>query len=237
MCLDELLAEAPDVLNDLAKEFYRVGGKHMDADPRSQQTACFLIGFRCVSLLLGVRCLLTPSTGDSWDVVIRSFMEAKDLLFTFRFDDQGIRNSIKTWFEGKNEGSWRPRHKKCEDLARKLGGGDTELGKRWSAFSALSHPTLYACQNSTSLVVTRVTGRQEDTPNVMQRRSADYLASIGTLIVTATFDDIPQFVPLGCDMTRIPRVEPFRLAVAATVNPILNKNNEISLPSHSYRSK
>ena len=237
MTLDELLTEAPVILKDLSAEFYRVGGRHMDVDPKSQQSACFLVAFRSVSLLSGMRCLLTPATGDSWDVLLRAYMEAKDLLFTFRFDDQGIRNSIKEWFEGKNENSWKPRHKKCEELARKLGAGETELGKRWSAFSALSHPTLYACQNSTNICVTQVTGRKEDMSHVMSRRTADYLTSIGTLIVTATFDTIPQFVRLGCDIGRMPHVEAFRLAVAQIAGPFLAEGNEISLPSDSYRSK
>lgn len=236
MTLDELLTEAPVILNDLSAEFYRVGGRHMDVDPKSQQSACVLVAFRSVSLLSGMRCLLTPATGDSWDVLLRAYMEAKDLLFTFRFDDQSIRNSIKQWFEGKNENSWRPRHRKCEELAKKLGAGETELGKRWSAFSALSHPTLYACQNSTNLSVTQVTGRKEHMSYVMRRRTADYLASIGALIVTTTFETIPQFVPLGCDIERMPRVEAFRLAVAQIAGPILAEGNEISLPSDSYRS-
>ena len=120
MTLDELLTEAPNVLKDLSAEFYRVGGRHMDVDPKSQQSACFLVAFRSVSLLSGMRCLLTPATGDSWDVLLRAYMEAKDLLFTFRFNDQGIRNSIKEWFEGKNGNSWRPRHKKCQELAENL---------------------------------------------------------------------------------------------------------------------
>jgi hypothetical protein len=237
MTLDELLTGAPAVLKELAKEFYRVGGRQMDVDPKSQESACFLVAFRSLSLLSGMRCLLTPATGDSWDVLVRSFMEAKDLLFTFRFDDQSIRNSIRSWFEGKNEGSWRPRHKKCEDLAKKLGAGETELAKRWSAFSALSHPTFYACQNSTYLIVNWVTARHGDTNHIMKRRTADYLTSIGSFIVTTTFDNIPQFVPLGCDMQRMPRVEPFRLAVAETAGPILAKDNKISLPPESYRSK
>jgi len=235
MTLESLLDEAPSVLKELAAEFYRLGGRHMDADPRSQQTACFLVAFRSISLLSGMRCLLTPATGDAWDVVMRSVMEAQDLLLTFRFNDQGIRNSIESWFKGKNESSWKPRHKMCEKLAKLLGAGDTELAKRWSAFSALSHPTFFACQNSTVLMVNWVTGRKED-PSMTRRRTADYLVSIGKLIVTSTFDDIQQLVRLGCDMDRMPRVEPFRLAVAQIAGPILAESNQITLPPDSYRS-
>jgi hypothetical protein len=122
-------------------------------------------------------------------------------------------------------------------LAKKLGAGETELGKRWSAFSALSHPTLYACQNSTHILVNRVTNRPEDMTQTMEKRTADYLTSLGALIVTTTFENIPQFVPLGCDLKRMPRVEPFRLEVARVAGPILAKGNQISLPPESYRSK
>jgi hypothetical protein len=55
--------------------------------------------------------------------------------------------------------------------------------------------------------------------------------------VTTTFEDIPQFVPLGCDLKRMPRVEPFRLEVAGVAGPILAKDNQVSLPLESYRSK
>jgi hypothetical protein len=70
----------------------------------------------------------------------------------------------------------------------------------------------------------------------MVRKTADYVTSISTLIVATTFD-FPQWVPLGCDMTRMPMAEPFRLAVPETAGPILAVDKEISLPPDSYRSK
>jgi len=124
----------------------------MDIDPNSQTSACFLLAIRSTSLLLGMNRLLDPATRDSWDVLARSFMESRDLLLTFRFDDNGIRNSIKSWSEGKNDGSWRPRHKKSEEFVKRIGAGDTELAKRWSAFSTLSHPTIHAAKNLPDLV-------------------------------------------------------------------------------------
>jgi hypothetical protein len=165
-------------------------------------------------------------------------METRDLILTFRFDDQGIRNDIKKWFEGKNESSWRPRHKKVEEFAKKVGAGDTELGKRWSAFSALSHPTIHAAKHSTALTVSWVTGRvhSEDEAAAMNPKIADYLTSIATRIVGMTFD-FPQWVKLGCDLSRMPNVEPFRLNVARVAQPMLDKTRTISLPSDSYRSK
>jgi hypothetical protein len=209
----------------------------MDTDPNSQTSACFLLAIRSTSLLLGMNRLLDSTTRDSWDVLTRSFMESRDLLLTFRFDDDGIRNSIKTWFEGKNDGSWKPRHKKSEEFVKRVGAGDTELGKRWSAFSTLSHPTTHAAKNSANCVVTWVTGRTDgEDAVIMVRKTADYLTSISTLIVAATFD-FPEWVPLGCDMNRMSTVEDFRLSVYEATRPILAVNKEISLPPDSYRSK
>ena len=82
--LHDLLVRVPLVLTELSAEFYRVGGRHMDIDPNSQISACFLLGFRSTSLLWGMKSLLEPATRDSWDVVVRSFMETRDLLLTFR---------------------------------------------------------------------------------------------------------------------------------------------------------
>jgi hypothetical protein len=233
--LDQLLNLVPQILGELATEFVRVGGQCMDADSNSQKSACFLLAIRSVSLLLGMKRLLDPATRDSWDVLTRGFMESKDLLLTFRFDDDGVRNSIKTWFEGKNDGSWKARHKKAEAFVKRIGAGDTELGKRWSAFSTLSHPTVHAAKNSANFVVTWVTGRSDDTNVIMVRKTADYLISIAILIVATTFD-FPEWVPLGCDLSRMPDVEHFRLAVFETTRPIVSVNKEITLPSDSYRS-
>jgi hypothetical protein len=208
----------------------------MDADPNSQTSACFLLACRSTSLLVGMKQLLEPTTRDSWDVLTRSFMESRDLLLTFRSDDDGIRNIIKTWFEGKNDGSWKPRHKKAEAFAKRIGAGDTELAKRWSAFSTLSHPTVHAAKHSTSLVVTSVIGRVEDHDEIMNPKIADYLVSISTLIVATTFD-YPEWVHLGCDMSRLPSVETFRLSVDADTRPILAMTKDIALPPDSYRSK
>jgi hypothetical protein len=234
--LRDLLDRVPLILDELAAEFVRLAGQAMDIDPNSQTSACFLLALRSTSLLWGMKLLLEPETRDSWDVLVRSFMETKDLLLTFRFDDDGIRNTIRTWFKGKNDNSWRPRHKKSEEFAKRVGAGDTELGTRWSAFSVLSHPTVHAAKHSTNLVVTRVTRRHENYDEAINPKIADYLASIGGLIVTTTFDQFPQLIPLGCDLNRMPNVEPFRLSVAQAVPRVLAVHNKIALPPDSYRS-
>ncbi len=234
----DLLIRVHGVINELATEFVRRGDQCIGKNPTSQESACFLLSLRATSLLLGMGLLLKPSTRDSWDVLSRSFLEARDLLITFRFDDHGIRNSIKVWYEGKTESSWKPRHKKCEEFVKRIGAGDTELAKRWSAFSALTHPTVHAAKNSTALAVSWVTGRlkTESFEETMEPKIADYLVSVSTLIVSTTFD-FPQWVTLGCDMARMPLVEPFRLEVAKVTAPIMARNNKINLPPGSYRSK
>jgi len=208
----------------------------MDADPNSQRSVCFLLAIRCCSLLVGMGRLLDPATRDSWDVLARSFMESRDLLLTFRFNDNGIRNDVKTWCEGKNDNSWRPRHKKAEAFVKRMGAGDTELGKRWSAFSALSHPTIHAATNSANFVVTWVTGSCDPfSDEIMRRKCADYLISVSTLIVAATFE-FAEWIPLGCDPARMPSVEPFRLSVSNATSHITEEERRITLPPGSYRS-
>ena len=86
-------------------------------------------------------------------------------------------------------------------------------------------------------MVTRVTGRSEDYDEAMNPKIADYLASVGTLIVATTFDEFPELIPLGCDLNRMPNVEPFRLSVARTIPSVLGVHNKIALPPDSYRSK
>jgi hypothetical protein len=68
-----------------------------------------------------MKSLLDLGTRDSWDVLVRSFMETRDLPLTFRFDDDGIRNTIRTWFKGLNDSTWRARHQKTEEFVKKIG--------------------------------------------------------------------------------------------------------------------
>ncbi len=237
MTLDELLVLAPTVIKELTTEFVRRGDQCMGADATSQTTACFLLALRSASLLCGMGLLLKPATRDSWDVLARSLMESTDLLLTFRFDNQDIRNKIHAWSKGSADSAWKARHKICEEFVARLGAGETELAKRWSAFSALSHPTVHAVRHSAALTVSWVTGRSrsEDFTAMMEPKIADYLVSISRLIVVTTFD-YPQWVPLGCDMSRMPTIEPFRLDVAEVTAPILARNPSIALPPDSYRS-
>src|SRR5207248_7450934 len=106
MTLDQLMERVPNVLNEMSAEFIRRGNESGGVDKITQTSACFLLGLRSVSLLYGLKVLATLETRDSWDVLVRAFMESTDLLLTFRFNDQGVRNHIHTWCEGKNDNAW-----------------------------------------------------------------------------------------------------------------------------------
>ena len=134
-------------------------------------------------MLCGMAFLLKPNTRDSWDVLARSFMESRDLLIDFRFDDNGTRRRVHGWFQGN---VWKAAHKRCESFIDRIAGGEMELAKRWKMFSSLAHPTLLACSNSTALTVTWVTRRQGNFVTAMEPMIADYLTSVSSLIVVTT---------------------------------------------------
>jgi hypothetical protein len=84
--MDELLAVAPLIIAELIAEFLRRGDEDYGRDTKSQLTACFMLAIRSASLLNGMRILLAPSTLDCFEVSARGFLEARDLLLTFRFN-------------------------------------------------------------------------------------------------------------------------------------------------------
>jgi hypothetical protein len=200
---DELLLRAPVVIRELGSELVRRGPECMVADEESQLTACFLLAIRATSLLCGMGYLLKPNARDSLDVLVRAYIESRDLLMTFRFDDQGIRNKVHGWFQSN-------------EFLRRLSGGDAELATRWKMMSALSHPTVQAARNSAANARAWAApgqGIRETYAEKMQPKIDDYIVSIETLIVAATIDR-PSWIPLGCEDARMPNVEPFRLEAA-----------------------
>lgn len=220
MTLDELILLAPKVVQQMTTEFVRRGSECINAEQESQLTACFLLALRASSLLCGMALLMKPNTRDSWDVLARSFMEARDLLLDFRFDDDETRQKIRRWFHGKE---WRAERKRIEAFLNQLAGGALELAKRWGMFSELSHPTVTACRNSTALTVSWVTRRQEDFATAMEAKVADYLMSISTLII-ATTSNFDGWIELGCDLNRMPDVLPFRDQVRESILSILARH-------------
>jgi hypothetical protein len=234
MTFNEALAIAPTVIGELAIEFVRRGEEYVKANKTSQPTACMFLALRSVSLLLGMGKVMDAPTFDSWDVLSRSYLESTDLLMTFRFDDEGARTKIGYWFAGKVDNSWKADHQKCEDFIRRLGEGETEFATRWSVMTTLSHPTLYAAQNSAIRVEAWVRKRADST-EIMVNRVADYLTAITKLIVITTFD-LPGWIPLGLDLSRIPNADRFQSEWKNAVAPIHALNAEITLPEGSYRT-
>ncbi len=217
MTTAKLLLKAPIVIKELGAEFVRRGHECMITDPQSQLTACFLLAIRSVSLLCGMGCLLKPNARDSLDVLVRAFIESRDLLMTFRFDDQGIRNKIHGWFL---HGTWKAEHKRVETFLERLSGADSELGNRWKMLSAFSHPTAQAAKNSVVMTAAWAAPemvRPESYADKMQLKIDDYLVSVATLCVAATVD-APGWIRLACDDALMPNVEPFRLEAAALLS-------------------
>jgi hypothetical protein len=218
--LEELLTAAPTVLEEMVREFVRIANVHGQADKQSQATACSLLAIRSVSLLCSMGLLLRPSTLDGYDVLARSFLESRDLLTTFRFDNEGARKQIHAWFAGKE--GWKPKHKICEEFVMKIGGSDPEFARRWGIFSGLSHPTARAAENSGALTAARLNGTMQgdDLLEMMRPKVADYLTDVASLAFAATFD-FAEWIPLGCDLNHIPTTEQFRIDTAAIAVPIL----------------
>jgi hypothetical protein len=237
MTMDEILASASGVLSELMRELIRRGSEEHAKDQESQATACFSLAIRSASLLCGVGALLTPVARDSAKVLMRAFVESRDLLMTFRFDQKGTRTKIGYWLAGKVDSSWKAEHKKCEEFMDKLGHSGADFAKKWSQTTTLAHPTRYAADNSVNCAVLwgATPPRLVDVSAVMEPEIADYLTAIATLIVIATYD-IPGLISLDCDLERMPSVDAFKENVNAIVIPILNKNEPGDLPPESYRS-
>lgn len=237
MTFDEALKIGPIVLGELAREFVRRGDECLKADTTSQATACILLALRSNSLLLGMGKLMERPVLDSWDVLARAFLESSDLLMHFRFDDEDTRKKIRYWYAGKADNAWKADHRKLEEFFQRLGEGESELATRWSVMTVFSHPTVFAAQNSAKNVAGWVTGiaNSETYDDVMVAKAADYLTSLSKLIVASTFD-LPGWIQLGFDLSRIPTAEQFQAESKNAVSPVHAMNANITLPEGSYRS-
>jgi hypothetical protein len=235
--MDNLMVEAPGILVELMTEFVRRGDEEYRKDPSSQTSACLALAIRSTSLLSGMLKLLAPQTRDSYEVLARGFLEARDLLMTFRFDHQGTRDKINYWYLGKVDNSWKAEHKKCEEFFDRMGVKDSELAKRWSMTTTLAHPTQFAADNSISCATlwASVPRRVDNYEVMIEPKVADFLTSMATVIVIATFD-FPGMVSLGCDLSRMPNIDRFKEEVFGIAVPTLNRNNKGDLPPDSYRS-
>lgn len=232
----DLLPQGAEVIEEVSAEYLRVAEIATTEDPRSQRSACLLLALRAASILRGMKGVLTPETTDCAYLLARPFIEARDLLLTFRFNGESTRKKIHAWFEGKGDGVWKPNHQRCEDYLRSIGGGESELEIRWSMLSALNHPTYVAATNSARLIEWRIKKPHEPSPAIFSVTVADYLFSFASL-VGLTACEQPKWVSLGLDRARIQRSLAFSRAVAEVAAPILDATRNNRLPGERYKQK
>jgi hypothetical protein len=221
--LAELYSDLPAALLEMECEYFRVADAHFNSDPRSQMTACFMLAIRGASILTSIGKVLQTDTCDAFDILQRAFMETRDLLITFRFDREDVRKRIATWFKDKDKDAWKPQLKMSEDFFNGIGVPDLELARRWGMFSALSHPTFGATSNSVALrgSLFSAAKRQQLAP-LLNEKIADYITSGLSLFIT-TSSDLTGWVPLGCDLSRMPTIIRIRNEAPNIVLPILSR--------------
>jgi hypothetical protein len=115
-----------------------------------------------------------------------------------------------------------------------MGGGDSELGIRWSMLSALSHSTYVAATNSARVVERRIKGAQAPSSIVSDVKVADYLLSFASLFAL-TAGEQPTWISLGLDYERLKRAILFSLMAAKVSEPILDATRENRLPGDRYK--
>jgi hypothetical protein len=222
MTMDELMALVPGALVELTHECIR---RVDDYGPESQHNACHFLALRSVSILKATAQLLKPGTFDSWDILARAFLESRDLLTTFRFDDQETRKTVARWFKSGGGETWKPDHKKCEDFLNGIGARDLQLAKRWGMLSAISHPTYLAAKNSVAIVTSFVFDQERpDLVKALEEKKADFMLSVSTLIATMVYEN-PAWIRLGFDTARMPTAERVRTASPPIVTSILGELN------------
>jgi hypothetical protein len=226
MTFEELWALVPSVLSEMTAEFFRTCVEHFDHNPTSQQAACLLLCVRSVSILRALEQLLKPDTFDSWDVLMRAFMETRDLLATFRVDDEETRKHIGLWFNNKGKDTWQAKHKACETFLSGVGAVDLQLARRWGMFSSRSHPTQEASNNSAAIVASigKPPSARPDLLVSLHEKRADYCVSLESLFINATYQ-LNGWVDLGFDIARMPLTAAFRTKAPSIVVPILNQIN------------
>lgn len=230
MTLDELLEKTPIVLGEFTREVFRRADEAMLADNTSQLTACLLVALRAASVMHGMAAVLDLSTIDSFETLNRAAIEASNLLMNFRFDDKGTRYKIGYWFTGAKDNAWKADHKKLDEFLAKKGAEGIQLGMNWSKLSVLSHPTKYAADNSTVVIIHRLTGRLNGMDFTGKR--ADYALGVARLIAGATYD-FDEWIPLRLDMARMPNAEDFMMNAEISAAPIVNAPANNPLPPHS----
>jgi len=213
----------------MESEFFRVGGEHFDRSMISQETACFMLAIRGASILTTMGKVLQADTFDAYDVLQRAFMETRDLLSTFRFDRDETRKRITTWFKNKDKDAWKAEHAICERFFNSVGATDVQLARRWSMFSALSHPTYKATSNSVAVRGASFSApKRRELVAVLEEKAADYITATLTLFITTSFA-LKGWIPLGCEVERMPTAEKLRTSAPPIVMPVLARTEGKSL--------
>ena len=224
------MTAVPKALDEFTRELLSRANEAMLADKQSQLTACMLVGLRSASIMHGMASVLKYETFDSFETLNRAAIEASNLLMNFRFDDKGTRDKIGYWFTGAKDNAWKADHKKLDEFLAKKGAEGIQLGMNWSKLSVLSHPTKYAADNSTVVVVHRYMGLLNGMN--IAGRSADYALGIARLIAGATYD-FDEWIPLRLDMAKMPNAEDFMMNAEIIAAPIVNAPANNPLPPHS----
>jgi hypothetical protein len=234
MTLDDLMPIAETVIDDLSAALILRGHEAMLVDNKSQLVACLQLGLRSASMMRGMAKVLALETFDSYEVLARAAIEARDLLMHFRFDDRDTKVRIGFWFAGKKDNSWQANHAKLDKfLADQDALLNTEFKSSWEKLSVIAHPTMYAADNSTVVTVYRMTGRL-NWLNLLQRR-ADYVVGVARLAL-ATVWNFPRWIPLGLDIENIEKLQLFCQQAETIGGPIVNTPSLKPLPAHSLKS-
>ena len=108
-------------------------------------------------------------------------------------------------------------------------------------FLAVTSPTTGCGKSVTAINLALSVARQSERSvflvdmDLQRPKIADYLTSISKLIVVATFD-LPGWVSLGFDLSRMPTADRFQRECKNAVGPIHAMNEKITLPEGSYRA-
>ena len=211
-------------------EFFRKSQAYFDLDPTSQPTACLMLALRALSLLGGMGKLLQPASFDSYDVLQRAFMESRDLLTTFRFDEDKTRKRIAVWFKDKEKDTWVPQHGVCERFLERVGAANLQLAKRWGMFSALAHPKYLATHNSVALIgATMSHHKMRELIPILEEKRADYITNLVSLFIATSFE-FPGWIHLGCDEDRMATAKKLRQTAPRIVIPLLNRTDSRPRP-------
>ncbi len=218
LTFEELLALVPAAMAEMRQEFIRKSHEYRVAEgPTSQRFACFMLALRALSLCRAMGTLLAPETLDSYDVLLRAFLESRDLLTTFRFENEKTKRRVHDWFKGKGN-TWTPEHKAVEGFLNLVGANDLQLARRWGRFSALSHPTFAAAKNSNALIAAPMSSeRVRSIAASLDEKRFDYVNSLMSLYIGMCVE-APGWVHLGCEQQRMLRAEALRVLMRESIS-------------------